>query len=169
VLEHLPDPQGELEKIHELLSDRGQLVIEVPNFGSWYARLFQGHWFHLDPPRHLYHFSPNTLLELLEKTGFHTLDLSTTQLKYDAFGAVQSLLNVVFRRRNLLNDFLTQETTWKELRIRDQVSLLLSLASLGILFPTMLSLSFLLRPFIAGGTLRARFSRRVTWIQRRFA
>jgi len=70
VLEHLPSPRKSLEKMHRLLGSGGLLWIEVPNAASVERRLFRGHWFQWDLPRHLYHFTPTTLVRLLRDTGF---------------------------------------------------------------------------------------------------
>ncbi len=70
VLEHLPRPVEILDKIRGLLAPEGILVIAVPNFESLQARVFRGRWYHLEVPRHLYHFTPGSLRKLLEGRGF---------------------------------------------------------------------------------------------------
>ena len=70
VLEHLHDPLGTLRLAADLLKPDGCMFIEVPNFASLERLLFQGKWFGLDLPRHLYHFTPTTLTRLLSKAGF---------------------------------------------------------------------------------------------------
>lgn len=76
VLEHLPDPGRSLAEVHRLLRDGGSALIETPNIASLQARFFRARWFHLDVPRHLYHFAPATLHALLQKTGFSEIRLS---------------------------------------------------------------------------------------------
>lgn len=70
VLEHLPSPRRSLERIHRLLRPGGLLWLEVPNAASAERRLFGRYWFQWDLPRHLYHFTPQTLTRLLCETGF---------------------------------------------------------------------------------------------------
>lgn len=70
VLEHLRYPFETLEEVRRIIKDDGLLVIYVPNFDSFQARIFRDNWFHLDAPRHLFHFSPSTIKTLLKKTGF---------------------------------------------------------------------------------------------------
>lgn len=60
-LEHFPDPMAALEKALEILSDDGLLIISVPNYASNERCVFGDYWRHVDVPRHLFHFSPNTL------------------------------------------------------------------------------------------------------------
>jgi len=72
-LEHLPNPLSALDRIRRMLRLDGHLVVAVPNFDSLQAHLFGSDWYHLDPPRHLYHFSPKTLELLLRRAGFDPL------------------------------------------------------------------------------------------------
>lgn len=159
VLEHLTDPKRSLARIRALLRPDGFLVVEVPNIGSWYARAFGDIWFHYDVPRHLYHFDPATLRRMLETSGFAIERQTTRNLQYDAFGAVQSALNAVLRRRNLLNDFNTGEVVARDLLsggrpVRDMGALAVSQIALGIGFPLLALAGILASPWVDGGTLR---------------
>ncbi len=156
-LEHLPNPILVLRAAQRLLKPNGLLVIEVPNFASPYARMFKGDWFHLDVPRHLSHFDPGSLRHLLSLSGLDVSVCSTTNAMYDAYGALQSLLNWVGCRKNLLNDFNTLQVTWRDLRNgakpwRDAASLALSLGALATL-PLFWIAAQALRAIGKGGTL----------------
>jgi 2-polyprenyl-3-methyl-5-hydroxy-6-metoxy-1,4-benzoquinol methylase len=70
VLEHTHSPKAVLQHAHQLLKPAGFLAINVPNWGSLERRLFRERWIALDAPRHLYHFTPQTLVNLLEVCGF---------------------------------------------------------------------------------------------------
>lgn len=76
-LEHLHRLGESLDRARELLNPGGQLIIAVPNLDSDDARRYGPNWIALDAPRHLYHFTPETLGKLLEKHGFSVLDLGT--------------------------------------------------------------------------------------------
>ena len=93
VFEHLPDPRETVEEIHRLLKPGGKCVIAVPNFSSLQARLTGAGWFHLDPPRHLFHFPVTALRQLLEQNGFDCLAEHHFSLRQNPFGWVQSALN----------------------------------------------------------------------------
>ncbi len=74
-LEHLPSPRRALEKAHRFLQPAGLLWIEVPNAASLDRWIFGRHWFAWELPRHLYHFTPDTLIRLLACTGFRPVKL----------------------------------------------------------------------------------------------
>jgi 2-polyprenyl-3-methyl-5-hydroxy-6-metoxy-1,4-benzoquinol methylase len=95
VLEHLPDPDHVLRLCHRWLVAGGALLIAVPNSDSWQARLFGGSWFHLDPPRHLHHFSRGSLETMLGDAGFRAERMRTLSWEQNVYGIVQSLLNTM--------------------------------------------------------------------------
>ena len=99
VLEHTPDATQVLSQIKKILKPGGVLAIAVPHFESFQSKLFRGHWFHLDLPRHLFHFSKKTLLELLKERDLEILKVSTQSWEQNLYGFVQSSLNVLMGNR----------------------------------------------------------------------
>ncbi len=93
VLEHLHDPRGTLEEALRILRPGGRLVVAVPNFSSLQARWSGAAWFHLDAPRHLYHFPLSALVRLVEEVGFSIESQHHFSLRQNPFGWIQSLLN----------------------------------------------------------------------------
>lgn len=93
VLEHVRDPRSTLETIRRILRPGGRLVVAVPNFGSPQARWAGPAWFHLDLPRHLYHFPLTALRQLLERTGFDVSSEHHFSLRQNPFGWLQSWQN----------------------------------------------------------------------------
>ena len=93
VLEHMRDPFDTIAECRRLLKPGGRLIVAVPNFESWQARWSGPHWFHLDPPRHLYHFPCSALSRLVEKHGFRVESAHHFSLRQNPFGWVQSILN----------------------------------------------------------------------------
>jgi len=93
VFEHLPDPSGTLDACHRLLRPNGSLLLSVPNVASWQARWAGAEWFHLDVPRHLYHYCPDSLTALLERHGFRVETISHYSLEQNPFGLLQSALH----------------------------------------------------------------------------
>ncbi|MBI4497992.1 MAG: class I SAM-dependent methyltransferase [Chloroflexi bacterium] len=70
VLEHVHNPLATLRKARDLLAPDGVVLIGLPNFASYEARLFGRRWYSLDAPRHLYQFTPATVQALLRQAGF---------------------------------------------------------------------------------------------------
>lgn len=93
VLEHLPEPRGTIEEIHRVLRPGGRLIVAVPNFSSLQAGWAGDAWFHLDLPRHLYHYPAKALQTLLERSGFECDAVRHLSLRQNPFGWVQSALN----------------------------------------------------------------------------
>ena len=70
VLEHLPNPEHVLSKIHNLLEKNGVLMIAVPNINSLDARYYKSYWAALDVPRHIWHYTIKGIISLVESKGF---------------------------------------------------------------------------------------------------
>ena len=66
VFEHLHDPMEYFRQVNRVLKNGGEFVFLVPNFASYRSR-YMGYE---DIPRHVYFFTPKTVLEYLNKTGF---------------------------------------------------------------------------------------------------
>ena len=69
-LEHVHDPLAILREAYQLLVPGGKLVVATPNFAGLPVRWFGPSWFGLDLPRHLTHFTPDTLTAMLRTAGF---------------------------------------------------------------------------------------------------
>ncbi len=77
VLEHLWDPLTALRAMQRVLASDGQLLVEVPNVHSVQARVWGPRWFHWDLERHIWHFSPTTLQQVLTRAGFRVVKWRT--------------------------------------------------------------------------------------------
>lgn len=105
-LEHFTRPEAYLRSARRLLKNGGTLLLEVPDFGSWQASFFKDNWFHLDAPRHIFHYDRKSLGRMLEETGFRIVASSANSFLYSFFGLTQSGLNIFCRRKNFLFDLL---------------------------------------------------------------
>jgi len=69
VLEHVADPVAVIRRALAWLAPGGLLIIEVPNVGGAGAAIFGKAWSGLELPRHLSHFSPETLERAVGQAG----------------------------------------------------------------------------------------------------
>ena len=102
-------PSSSRKWAHKNLRPDGMFQVTVPNLASSQARMFAEDWLHLDVPRHRYHFTPDTLARLLNDAGFEIAHTTTFALEYDLFGWLQSALNRVCTRPNVLFEKLTAQ------------------------------------------------------------
>jgi 2-polyprenyl-3-methyl-5-hydroxy-6-metoxy-1,4-benzoquinol methylase len=83
VLEHIHLLDETLQKIFQLLNENGKLLIAVPNCASADAQKWKEFWAAYDVPRHLYHFTPQTLSLLMQK---HNAKVEKfLEMPYDAY------------------------------------------------------------------------------------
>lgn len=68
--EHLPNPIQTLEKVNELLSEKGILWLSLPNISSLDRFINKDNWNGWSLPFHFFHYSPRTIKTLLKDFGF---------------------------------------------------------------------------------------------------
>ena len=104
VLEHVPDVAKEIRIISKLLKKDGVVVIAVPNYKSWDARHYGEYWAAYDVPRHLWHFSKESIEKLFAAEGFKLI--GTHPMLFDAFYV--SLLSEQYKtgKASLVKGFL---------------------------------------------------------------
>jgi 2-polyprenyl-3-methyl-5-hydroxy-6-metoxy-1,4-benzoquinol methylase len=83
VLEHMEDPAKQFQTNNQLLKPDGLLVVALPNYESWDANHYGKFWAAYDVPRHLFHFSQESLTQLSERSGFRVEEIRP--LKLDAY------------------------------------------------------------------------------------
>lgn len=103
VLEHLPKPKSKIKEFNRLLKKDGRLIIAVPNYKSYDAEYFNVFWAAYDVPRHLWHFSPQSIIQLFSELGFelesshpllfdaYYVSLLSTKYKYGKIKIIKSL------------------------------------------------------------------------------
>jgi SAM-dependent methyltransferase len=80
VIEHLPDPYGLIKDLKNLCTSKGRVIITTPNAKSLCALIFGRYWRGLEPPRHFNIFTRESLIELLENSGYQ-ITLAETHIR----------------------------------------------------------------------------------------
>lgn len=83
VLEHMPDLHKTIDRLKSLLKPDGVLIVAVPNYNSYDALHYGAHWAAYDVPRHLYHFSQQSIKELFG--AFKIMLKETKPMIFDSF------------------------------------------------------------------------------------
>ena len=105
VLEHVPNLTEQIEEVKRLLRRDGLLVIAAPNFKSYDAEYYKEYWAAYDVPRHLYHFSRNSIEKIFFQNGFHLV--STKPLLFDSFYVSLLSENYKTGQTNFIRGFFT--------------------------------------------------------------
>jgi 2-polyprenyl-3-methyl-5-hydroxy-6-metoxy-1,4-benzoquinol methylase len=118
VLEHVHELHAYIKQIAALLAPGGKSFIAVPNYTSKDANIYKEHWAAYDVPRHLYHFSPQSMEKLL---SMHGLKLTAVKpMWFDSFYV--SMLSEQYKngRGNIIkavfNGFLSNLKAWGNIR-----------------------------------------------------
>lgn len=69
VLEHVHDLHAYIAQLKKICKPGGKIFIAVPNYTSYDAVHYDAAWAAYDVPRHLYHFSPAAMHELMRIHG----------------------------------------------------------------------------------------------------
>lgn len=114
VLEHVHDLNNYMQQFRELLKPGGKLFIAVPNHDSGDANIYKEYWAAYDVPRHLYHFTPAVMDQLVGNHGMRVLEY--LPMWYDSFYI--SLLSSRYKngKASLVNAFIAGlVSNWKAL------------------------------------------------------
>lgn len=83
VLEHIPDLENQILFLKKHICNEGTIIIAVPNYKSKDAQIYKEYWAGYDVPRHLWHFSQQSIQKLFSENGFRIID--TKPMYFDAF------------------------------------------------------------------------------------
>ncbi|HRG69390.1 MAG TPA: class I SAM-dependent methyltransferase [Saprospiraceae bacterium] len=83
VLEHVPALNQRLQEIYKILKPNAYLIIAVPNCSSFDSKHYKEYWAGYDVPRHLWHFTPNTIIKLLSQHSF--MHIKTLPMYFDSY------------------------------------------------------------------------------------
>lgn len=149
-LEHFQHLASSLSDLAGRLEEDGVLIIAVPDAGGFQARVFGASWFHLDVPRHHYHFTRSSLDRALGQAGVAVRHWRHRELEYDLFGWIQSALNRIMPTQNALFTSLTGKP-----HRAGRTEIVLSYALAALLAPAAVAATALSTMLSRGGTLIA--------------
>lgn len=98
VLEHIPNLKEVSIQLKRILKRDGVLIIAVPNHKSYDAQYYQNFWAAYDVPRHLWHFSKDSMKNWWNQ--FEMKIIEVAPMKLDAFYV--SILSEQYRKKNSL-------------------------------------------------------------------
>lgn len=75
VLEHTPDPKKVLKECNRILKPGGLLIINIPDIGTWIAKLMRRKWVFLLSV-HLFYFTKKTIIKMMENSGYEVLRIN---------------------------------------------------------------------------------------------
>jgi len=114
VIEHINDPQPEINKINKLLRTNGLLYITTPNFNSISRYVLGPKWTVIQYPEHLSYYTAKTLSAFLCKNGFKKLKLEATGIDVNRY---QTSANATAVSGEELRQKAESKTIYKYLKI----------------------------------------------------
>jgi 2-polyprenyl-3-methyl-5-hydroxy-6-metoxy-1,4-benzoquinol methylase len=95
VFEHVDNPKTLMEEVARLLKPNGIVVILYPNFNSIYSKIFKQFWWALLFNQHLYHFSRETLTQVLKycklEPVYFSMPLIRTHLHWNIINHLENM------------------------------------------------------------------------------
>ncbi|MBK9328493.1 MAG: class I SAM-dependent methyltransferase [Sphingobacteriales bacterium] len=73
VLEHIHELHLQIDYFNQWLKPNGKLIIAVPNIESYDAKKYGRYWDAIDVPRHIYHYSPKNIRQIVGQHQFRFL------------------------------------------------------------------------------------------------
>ena len=105
VIEHLHDPTASLKEIYRILKPGGMIWVATPNLKSEGLRRFHSNWLHLDSPRHLVLFTPESLKLSCIKAGFSDVSLKPCYT-FSALSSYKESLRISWGEEHKTSKFL---------------------------------------------------------------
>lgn len=92
-LEHISQPLLLLNELKEKVNKNGLLFIRVPAFDCFWRKIFQSKWIWFQPVNHLFHFSVESLNNLLTIAGYEVIFIKK-QKPNNFITLISSLLSI---------------------------------------------------------------------------
>jgi len=83
VLEHVTNLNEYINSLKQLLKENGVLIIAVPNYKSYDAKHYKQFWAAFDTPRHLWHFSKESIQKIFSSINMKVEKI--LPMKFDSY------------------------------------------------------------------------------------
>jgi len=103
VIEHVTDPKKTVKLLRKRLTDKGVIIIAVPNINSFDANHYAQDWAAYDVPRHLFHFNQNSFGKLIENCKMKLV--ATLPMKFDSYYVSMLSEKHIYHKSNFLKAF----------------------------------------------------------------
>ena len=107
-LEHIDEPWIYLDKIRTHLNPDGVLVVALPNYNSTDAKRYGSSWAAYDTPRHLYHFTIESMEKIASLCGFSIQSMH--RMNFDSFYV--SILSAKHMGKSFFSGVLNGFNSW---------------------------------------------------------
>lgn len=113
IIEHVHDPRKLLELCYQRLKSAGCVWVETPNLNAYGHEMFGENWRDLDPPRHLTLFSFESLILLLQATGFTKIKVIKAKLPAELVETIFSSSEKIKAGEKILDDVMGTKVAHK--------------------------------------------------------
>lgn len=86
-LEHMADQKGVAARMFELTRPGGRMLIRIPTIDCDAFEKYSGDWVQIDPPRHFFLHSRQSIRLLVERAGFKLVELYDDSHAYQFWGS----------------------------------------------------------------------------------
>ena len=107
-LEHVHEPWVYLNKIKKSLNPDGILIVALPNYHSTDAKKYQEFWAAYDTPRHLYHFTIESINKIINPHKFNIW--SIYRMNFDPFYV--SILSASHMGKSVIHGLINGFISW---------------------------------------------------------
>lgn len=94
--EHIPDPRRVLLQCSKLLAENGECLIRIPTVSSFAWKHYRTHWIQIDPPRHYFLHSTESMNVLATRAGFEVRNIRYDSTDFQFWGSEQIIRRISF-------------------------------------------------------------------------
>ncbi len=98
--EHISNPNEALSAVENLLSENGVCIIRIPTVSSYAWKKYGVNWFGIDPPRHLYIHSLNSIKIFASKYNLLLTDYYYDSTEFQFWASEQNILSIPLTANN---------------------------------------------------------------------